>query len=85
MDSTYHTTDIVIVIPRLPAGVRHFTLLHIVKICSGAQYAVYSMSTECSMHGLKRQGREADHSPASTVEVKNGGAINSIPPHAFMA
>jgi hypothetical protein len=29
--------------------------------------------------GVKRQGLEADHSPPSSVEVKNGGAIISIP------
>jgi hypothetical protein len=34
--------------------------------------------------GVKRPGREADHTPPSSVEVKNGGAI---PPfhHVFMA
>jgi hypothetical protein len=29
--------------------------------------------------GLKRQGREADHSPPSSAEVKNGGAIPPLP------
>jgi hypothetical protein len=29
--------------------------------------------------GVKRQGREADHSPLSGVEVKNGGAIPLLP------
>jgi hypothetical protein len=29
--------------------------------------------------GLKRQGREADHSPPSSDEVKNGGAIPPLP------
>jgi hypothetical protein len=29
--------------------------------------------------GVKRQGREADHSPPSSVEVKNGGAIAPLP------
>jgi hypothetical protein len=28
---------------------------------------------------VKRQGREADHSPPSSVEVKNGGAIPPLP------
>jgi hypothetical protein len=32
--------------------------------------------------GLKRQGREADHSPPSSAEVKNDGAI---PPHPHMS
>jgi hypothetical protein len=34
--------------------------------------------------GMKRDGREADHSPPSSAEVKNGGAITSTPPYAFM-
>jgi hypothetical protein len=29
--------------------------------------------------GVKRQGREANHSPKSNVEVKNGGAIPPVP------
>jgi hypothetical protein len=28
--------------------------------------------------GVKRPGREADHSPPSNAEVKNGGAIPSL-------
>jgi hypothetical protein len=28
--------------------------------------------------GVKRQGREADHSPISSAELKNGGAIPSL-------
>jgi hypothetical protein len=33
------------------------------------------MGTEGSFPGVKRPGREADGSPPSTVEDKNGGAI----------
>jgi hypothetical protein len=29
--------------------------------------------------GLKRQGREADHSPPSSAEVKNGGDVPPFP------
>jgi hypothetical protein len=29
--------------------------------------------------GVKRQGREADHSSPSSAEVKKGGAIRSLP------
>jgi hypothetical protein len=29
--------------------------------------------------GIKRPGREADYSPPSSAEVKNGGAISSLP------
>jgi hypothetical protein len=30
--------------------------------------------------GVKRPGRQADHSPPSSAEVKNGGAIPPLPP-----
>jgi hypothetical protein len=29
--------------------------------------------------GIKRQGREADHSPPSNAKVKNGGAVPPVP------
>jgi hypothetical protein len=29
--------------------------------------------------GVKRQGREADHSPPSSAKVKNGGAVPPLP------
>jgi hypothetical protein len=29
--------------------------------------------------GIKRQGREADHSPSTTAEVKKGGATPPLP------
>jgi hypothetical protein len=34
--------------------------------------------------GIKRQVREADHTPPSSTEVKNGGAIPPLPPDVFM-
>jgi hypothetical protein len=37
------------------------------------------------LRGAKRQGREADHSPPSSAEVKNGGAMPPLPPYVFMA
>jgi hypothetical protein len=35
--------------------------------------------------GVRRLGREADHSPPTSVEVKNMWIYISTPPHAFMA
>jgi hypothetical protein len=35
--------------------------------------------------GLKRQRREADHSPPSSAEVKNGWSSSSTPPCVFMS
>jgi hypothetical protein len=34
---------------------------------------------------VKRPGREADHSPPSSAEVKNAWMYTSIPSYAFMA
>jgi hypothetical protein len=35
--------------------------------------------------GVKRQGREADHSPPSSAKVKESGSIPPLPQYAFMA
>jgi hypothetical protein len=35
--------------------------------------------------GVKRQGREADHSPPASAEVKKIWIYTSTPPYAFMA
>jgi hypothetical protein len=35
--------------------------------------------------GVKRPGREADHSPPSSAEVKNAWSYASAPQYAFMA
>jgi hypothetical protein len=35
--------------------------------------------------GVKRQGREADHSPADSADVKKMWIYTSTPPYAFMA
>jgi hypothetical protein len=35
--------------------------------------------------GVKRQGREADHSPPVSAEVKKMRIYTSTPPYAFMA
>jgi hypothetical protein len=42
---------------------------------SGANSASYPVYTRALSPGVKRQVREADHSPPSRAEVKNGGAI----------
>jgi hypothetical protein len=35
--------------------------------------------------GVKRTGREADHSPPSSVDVKDSAAMSPLPPYVFMA
>jgi hypothetical protein len=34
--------------------------------------------------GVKQQGRETDHFPQTSAQVKNGGALPLLPPHLFM-
>jgi hypothetical protein len=52
---------------RFPAGARNCSLLHSVETDSGAHPAAYPMGTRVSF-----PGREADHSPPFSAEVKNG-------------
>jgi hypothetical protein len=57
-----------------------FSLLHIVQTGSGVHPTSYKMGP-----GVKRQGREADHSPPTSAEVKNMWIYTSTPPYVFMA
>jgi hypothetical protein len=41
--------------------------------------ASYPLSTEASSQEVKRPGREADHSPLSSAEVKKDGTTPPIP------
>jgi hypothetical protein len=54
-----------------PAGTGNFSLHHRVQNGSGAHPASYLMGTRGGLSlGVKRSGREADHSPTSIAEVK---------------
>jgi hypothetical protein len=55
---------------RFPTGSGNFSLHHLVQNGSGAHPASYSMGTRGSSLGVKRPGREADHSPPSSAEVE---------------
>jgi hypothetical protein len=55
---------------RVPAGAGNFSLHHLVQTGSGAHPAFYQMCTGALSLGIKRPGREADHSPPSSAEVK---------------
>jgi hypothetical protein len=61
---------------QFPAGVRP-TLEHNL---SRLQWIPAALSPE-----LKRVGREADHAPPSSAEVKTTWSYTTIPPHIFMA
>jgi hypothetical protein len=53
-----------------PEGAGNFSLHHRVQNDSGAHPVSYPMGTGGSFLGVKRPGREADHSPPSSAEVK---------------
>jgi hypothetical protein len=55
---------------RFPAGTGNFSLYHRVHNGSGAHQASYPMGIGALSLGVKRPGREADHSPPSNAEVK---------------
>jgi hypothetical protein len=65
---------------RFPAGAGNFSLHHSVQNGSGAHPASYPMGTSALSLGVKRAGREADHSPPSSAEVKNAWSYTSTPP-----
>jgi hypothetical protein len=55
---------------RFPVRATYFSPFHIVQTGFGAQPASYPVGT-----GVKRSRREGDHSPPSSADVTNGGAI----------
>jgi hypothetical protein len=55
---------------RFPAGAGNFSLHHRVQNDSGARPASYPIGTRGSFPGGKTAGREADHSPPPSTEVK---------------
>jgi hypothetical protein len=69
---------------RVPVGARIFT-----SPCRPDRLWVhptsYPMGTKGSFPGVKRPGREADHSPQTSTEVKKTWVYTSTPPHVFMA
>jgi hypothetical protein len=62
-----------------------FSLLHIVQTDSGVHPTSYKMGTGGSFPGVKRQGREAYHSPPTSAEVKKMWIYTSTLPYVFMA
>jgi hypothetical protein len=66
-------------------GKKKFSLLHIVQTGSGVHPTSYKLGTGVSFPGVKRQGREPDHSPPTSTEVKKMWIYTSTPLYAFMA
>jgi hypothetical protein len=56
------------------------SLCHRVQTCSGAHPTSYTTGTGDSYSGVMRSGHEADHSPPSRAEVKNGWNYTSTRP-----
>jgi hypothetical protein len=61
-----------------------FSLLHRLQTGSGTHPASYPVGTGALSPAVKRSGRETDHSPPCSAEVKMRGAI-STPHYVFMA
>jgi hypothetical protein len=60
--------------------------LHVVDTGSGAHPSSYPIGTGGLFpRGVKRPGRESDHSPPTSAEVKNTWIYTSTPPYVFMA
>jgi hypothetical protein len=60
-------------------GKKDFSFPHSVHTSSGTHSASYEMGTRDCLLVVKRLRHEADHSPPSNVEIKNGGVIFSLP------
>jgi hypothetical protein len=69
---------------RVPVGSRIF-ISQIVQIGSGVHPTSYTMGTGGTFPGVNRPGREADHLPPTSVEVKKMWIKTSTPPYVFMA
>jgi hypothetical protein len=63
-----------------PTKLNISSLHHRVQNGTGAHPASYPLGTTGSFPGVKRPGREADHSPPSSAEVKNAWGYTSTPP-----
>jgi hypothetical protein len=64
----------------MPAGAGNFSLHHRVQI----DYGAHPIGIGGSSLGVKRVGREADHSPPSSSELKNAWSYIYTPQYAFM-
>jgi hypothetical protein len=70
---------------RFPAGAGNFSLHHRVQNGPGPTQPPTQWVPGALSLGVKRPGREVDHSPPSSAEVKNAWSYISTPQYAFMA
>jgi hypothetical protein len=59
-------------------GYKESVLDHVTVNCESRRKSLLSL-------GVMRPGREADHSPPYSIEVRNAWSYNSTPPYASMA
>jgi hypothetical protein len=64
---------------RIPAGTGNFSVRRRVQRGAGAHPVSYPVGIRGLSMGVKRPGREADHSPPSRAEVKNAWSYTSTP------
>jgi hypothetical protein len=65
-------------------GLGYFSLRHLIQTGSEAHQASYLMVPGALSLGVKRAGREADHSHTSSTEVKNAWSYIFTSPYVFM-
>jgi hypothetical protein len=65
---------------QFPAGVGNSSLRHRVQTDSGVHPVSYSIGIRVSYPGGKMEGREADHSPPSSADVKNAWSYTFTAP-----
>jgi len=64
---------------RVPAGAGNFSLHRIQTGPVPTQHPIQWLTGDLSL-GVKRSGREADHSPPFSADVKNAWSYTSTPP-----
>jgi hypothetical protein len=64
---------------------QEFLFLHVVQTDSGVHPTSYAVGTGGSFPGVKPPGREADHSPPTSAEVKKTWVYTSTLSYIFMA
>jgi hypothetical protein len=67
-----------------PVRVKIFSLLQVVQTSSGVHPLSHPMCIGVPFPGAKRQGREADHSPPTSTEVKKMLIYAFTSPYAIM-
>jgi hypothetical protein len=68
-----------------PRKGQEFSLLYVVHTGFVAHQASYPIGTGGYFPEVKRLGREVDHSPPTSADVKKMWIYTSTPPYAFMA